>query len=143
MKKQQKKYVFKVIMLQLYMNTPRQKHIYSATYKICTCNLFCMLISPLTLLRGSKSQNPTLKFQTQNMEFLHSLTNLFSSHYWLFLVMTVITILFFRYKKTIQNYPPCRKGWLPWIGCAIEFGKSPLWFIEENRKEARTDSGLC
>ncbi len=25
--------------------------------------------------------------------------------------------------------PPLEGGWLPWIGCALEFGKAPLSFI--------------
>nr|KAG5706811.1 hypothetical protein BaRGS_004146 [Batillaria attramentaria] len=29
------------------------------------------------------------------------------------------------------------KGWLPWIGCAVEFGKEPVYFIDAKRKEVR------
>ncbi|KAM5262900.1 24-hydroxycholesterol 7-alpha-hydroxylase [Ctenodactylus gundi] len=29
--------------------------------------------------------------------------------------------------------PPCIRGWLPWIGAALEFGKAPLEFIERAR----------
>eukprot|EP00117_Sycon_ciliatum_P021447 scpid10192/ scgid18794/ 24-hydroxycholesterol 7-alpha-hydroxylase; Cytochrome P450 39A1; Oxysterol 7-alpha-hydroxylase len=30
--------------------------------------------------------------------------------------------------------PPCVSGWLPWIGCAVEFGKEPLLFLDATRK---------
>ena len=31
--------------------------------------------------------------------------------------------------------PPVKGGWIPWVGCAIPFGKEPLWFIQRTRKE--------
>ena len=31
--------------------------------------------------------------------------------------------------------PPVKGGWMPWVGCAIPFGKEPLLFIEQTRKE--------
>jgi 24-hydroxycholesterol 7alpha-hydroxylase len=31
--------------------------------------------------------------------------------------------------------PPERSGCIPWLGCAVEFGKAPLHFIEETRKQ--------
>ena len=31
--------------------------------------------------------------------------------------------------------PPVKSGWIPWVGCAIQFGKEPLWFIQQTRKE--------
>jgi len=31
--------------------------------------------------------------------------------------------------------PPCIGYWLPWIGCALEFGKEPLYFIERARRK--------
>ncbi|KAK7107491.1 24-hydroxycholesterol 7-alpha-hydroxylase-like [Littorina saxatilis] len=31
--------------------------------------------------------------------------------------------------------PPMHTGWFPWIGCAVEFGKAPVHFIEAKRKE--------
>ena len=33
-----------------------------------------------------------------------------------------------------EMYPPCR-GWIPWLGCAVQFGKAPLDFIEESRRK--------
>jgi 24-hydroxycholesterol 7alpha-hydroxylase len=38
-------------------------------------------------------------------------------------------------KNTGKKLPPARAGWLPWIGVAYEFGKSPLLYIDEARKE--------
>ncbi len=31
--------------------------------------------------------------------------------------------------------PPLEGGWLPWIGCALEFGKAPLWHIKKAHKK--------
>ena len=33
-----------------------------------------------------------------------------------------------------EMYPPCL-GWIPWLGCAVQFGKAPLDFIEESRRK--------
>lgn len=39
-------------------------------------------------------------------------------------------------RKTTENvFPPLYSGWLPWVGCAVEFGREPVYFIEEKRKE--------
>jgi len=34
-----------------------------------------------------------------------------------------------------QSRPPCLGCWRPWIGCAVEFGKEPLHFIETARRK--------
>ena len=34
-----------------------------------------------------------------------------------------------------DKLPPVRSGWLPWLGCALEFGKEPLNFIKRTRDE--------
>jgi len=34
-----------------------------------------------------------------------------------------------------KNEPPCLGYWKPWIGCALEFGKEPLYFIERARRK--------
>ena len=31
--------------------------------------------------------------------------------------------------------PPVESGTLPWIGCAKDFGKEPLWFIGRSYKK--------
>ncbi|XP_018422304.1 PREDICTED: 24-hydroxycholesterol 7-alpha-hydroxylase isoform X2 [Nanorana parkeri] len=31
--------------------------------------------------------------------------------------------------------PPCIRGWIPWLGAALEMGKSPLEFIERARQK--------
>ena len=33
------------------------------------------------------------------------------------------------------NLPPCYSGWIPFLGCAVEFGKEPLNFIEKMRQQ--------
>ena len=32
--------------------------------------------------------------------------------------------------KSSSEWAPCYKGWIPWLGCAVEFGKAPLLFIQ-------------
>ena len=44
----------------------------------------------------------------------------------------VITSFTRNLKKSKRLLPPC-EGWIPWLGCAIEFGKNPIDFIEEKR----------
>jgi len=40
--------------------------------------------------------------------------------------------------------PPVKGGWIPWVGCAIPFGKEPLWFIQRTRKEVSAGlDGIC
>jgi len=33
------------------------------------------------------------------------------------------------------KYPPVIKGWIPWLGCAIDFGKEPLNFIKKSTEK--------
>ena len=33
------------------------------------------------------------------------------------------------------NLPPCYSGWIPFLGCAVEFGKEPLNFIEKMHQQ--------
>lgn len=42
-----------------------------------------------------------------------------------------------RAQRRRQNLPPERSGWLPWLGCAVAFGKAPLFFIQKMRREVR------
>ncbi|XP_075717070.1 24-hydroxycholesterol 7-alpha-hydroxylase [Rhinoderma darwinii] len=39
--------------------------------------------------------------------------------------------------RSRQNLPapPCIRGWIPWLGAALQMGKSPLEFIEQARKK--------
>lgn len=48
----------------------------------------------------------------------------------------IICIGYFKQK----SQPPCLGYWQPWIGCAVEFGKEPLYFIERARRKV---SYLC
>ncbi|XP_060077159.1 24-hydroxycholesterol 7-alpha-hydroxylase-like [Ylistrum balloti] len=40
-----------------------------------------------------------------------------------------------RYEK---NFPPLRRGLVPWLGCAFEFGVEPLSFIDKMRQKMGT-----
>ena len=33
--------------------------------------------------------------------------------------------------------PPVQGGWLPWVGCALQFGKEPLWYIKKTHDKVR------
>jgi len=48
-------------------------------------------------------------------------------------VITVAIICIEIFKQKSQ--PPCLGYWIPWIGCAVEFGKEPLYFIERARRK--------
>ncbi|KAI0208253.1 24-hydroxycholesterol 7-alpha-hydroxylase [Lamellibrachia satsuma] len=52
----------------------------------------------------------------------------------LVLPLGVAVIYPFYSSRRNEVYPPCR-GWIPWLGCAVEFGKAPLYFIEESRRK--------
>ena len=47
--------------------------------------------------------------------------------------------LYFLCKRVIahKKAPPCY-GWIPWLGCAVEFGNAPLLFINDIRKRVRS-----
>ncbi|KAL8173161.1 UNVERIFIED_CONTAM: hypothetical protein K2H54_041418 [Gekko kuhli] len=34
-----------------------------------------------------------------------------------------------------RGAPPCIRGWVPWVGAALQFGKAPLAFIEAARRK--------
>ena len=60
-----------------------------------------------------------------------------SEHFWqennwkIILVLSIVTLFTVYYlvnKSKKHNYPPSH-GWIPFIGCAVEFGKDPLHFI--------------
>lgn len=52
--------------------------------------------------------------------------------------LVILCAIYFKKKRT-YNPPPTCKGWIPILGCAIDFGKSPLTFIGEKRNEVRID----
>ena len=31
--------------------------------------------------------------------------------------------------------PPVQGGWLPWVGCAVDFGREPLWYIKKTQEK--------
>ena len=50
----------------------------------------------------------------------------------LLIFLTIVTLIGLYYiinKNQKRKYPPSY-GWIPYIGCAVEFGKSPLHFIK-------------
>ncbi len=57
------------------------------------------------------------------------------------LTLFMLLLLFFRKNKCIL--PPCYSGWIPWLGCAIEFGKAPLHFIDESKQKVGWSDVIC
>ena len=55
-----------------------------------------------------------------------------------FLACIILLTFIYLYSRKTNKSPPVCKGWIPWLGCAIELGKRPLDFIEEKRKEVYT-----
>lgn len=39
------------------------------------------------------------------------------------------------YKRNGTRLPPVQSGWLPWVGCAVEFGREPLFYINRTRRK--------
>lgn len=52
----------------------------------------------------------------------------------LIITVSLLLIIYFS-SNTTKNEPPIDKGWIPWLGCAINMGEKPLQFIEQKRKE--------
>ena len=55
----------------------------------------------------------------------------------LFFVSFLVIALFLLNFMATKNfkYPPVIKGWIPWFGCAIDFGKEPLNFIKKSTEK--------
>ncbi|XP_052809857.1 24-hydroxycholesterol 7-alpha-hydroxylase-like [Mya arenaria] len=51
------------------------------------------------------------------------------------LVLCTIFCIYLRRVKLKLNSPPCCRGWIPFLGCALDFGKSPLTFIGQKKDE--------
>ena len=61
---------------------------------------------------------------------------LWSNFYVIGLMSCVLLLsLLYLLSRRSTKYPPICKGWIPWLGCAIEFGKRPLDFIDHKRKQ--------
>ena len=50
-----------------------------------------------------------------------------------FLVIALLSLNFLAAKNV--KYPPVIKGWIPWLECAIDFGKEPLNFIKKSTEK--------
>ena len=49
-------------------------------------------------------------------------------------VVGLLTILLASTSRGTEKFPPVRSGWLPWLGCALEFDKEPLNFIKKDKR---------
>jgi len=69
-----------------------------------------------------------------------SLQMVTSSTFFLPTVITVCIYLIHKWRTSSNGkLPPCYSGWWPFIGCAIEFGKAPLIFIETYRQKVSAE----
>lgn len=52
-------------------------------------------------------------------------------------VFVFLSVIYYVFSKKSQenNAPPSCKGWIPWLGCAFDFGVAPLGFIDKKRRE--------
>ncbi|XP_037586081.1 24-hydroxycholesterol 7-alpha-hydroxylase isoform X2 [Cebus imitator] len=48
------------------------------------------------------------------------------------IILGCLALFLLLQRKNLRR-PPCIKGWIPWIGVGLEFGKAPLEFIEKAR----------
>lgn len=95
----------------------------------------------LKLHRGSRVVPPApggvlshKLLRTTNMAAFAELLKL--SSFIIFAALLVISLLTLNLLRTKNvKYPPIIKGWIPWLGCAIEFGKAPLTFIKESSEK--------
>ncbi|XP_067674947.1 24-hydroxycholesterol 7-alpha-hydroxylase-like [Haliotis asinina] len=65
-------------------------------------------------------------------------------------LMVVLSLLLLAYvfvtclkRRNHDKQPPVYQGWIPWLGCAIEFGRSPLTFILQKQEELGPVFTLC
>lgn len=52
-------------------------------------------------------------------------------------VFVFLSVIYYIFSKKTQenNAPPSCKSWIPWLGCAFDFGVAPLGFIDKKRRE--------
>ena len=56
-------------------------------------------------------------------------------------VATTLVLLLIAKMATFRReagVPPAKRGWIPWVGVAIQFGKEPLHYIEKTKREVGT-----
>lgn len=52
----------------------------------------------------------------------------------LIVVLSVLILAYFKLRHEKRRIPSCGT-WIPWLGCAIQFGKGPVEFIGQKRRE--------
>lgn len=52
----------------------------------------------------------------------------------LIVILSGLILIYFKHNHEKKRIPSCGK-WIPWLGCAIQFGKQPLEFLGVKRKE--------
>lgn len=54
----------------------------------------------------------------------------------LILVISTFILIYFK-RRSDRQLPPYFGGWIPWLGCAVNFGKQPLEFIRQKSQQVR------
>ena len=49
----------------------------------------------------------------------------------------LLCLLKLRARGSRLRLPPERTGWIPWLGCALDFGRAPLHFIQKTREAVK------
>src|SRR5690606_2168150 len=52
----------------------------------------------------------------------------------LLLAGAAAAVLAARRRRRRRDEPPCERGWLPWLGVALAFGRAPLAYIDAARR---------
>lgn len=65
-------------------------------------------------------------------------------------ILVLISYLYWRLSRGpgaslpfAAKVPPVQGGWLPWVGCALDFGKEPLWFIKKTHDKVSDLRHIC
>ncbi|XP_071113584.1 24-hydroxycholesterol 7-alpha-hydroxylase-like isoform X1 [Haliotis cracherodii] len=57
-------------------------------------------------------------------------------------VLLYVVVTYFT-RRNYEKQPPVYQGWMPWLGCALEFGRAPLTFIQQKHEELGPVFTLC
>lgn len=93
--------------------------------------------SPLSVVDLSSTRLNIYASNSAVIDKSHVIVSLLTrSMWWVILtVATLITLLVLKRAHRTDRFPPVRSGWLPWLGCALEFGREPLNFINRTKDE--------
>lgn len=99
--------------------------------RLCTCKL-------------SSSTTAHVRLEFANLTFRADM-ELFSVEQFVAVGVLLFAYLYWRVSRGPgarvaygSKLPPVESGWVPWLGCAVTFGKEPLWFIKKTNDKVTT-----